>query len=287
MRNTYIVEGGIGKCVAFTALIDKLAEKDGEPIQVFTPYVDIIANNPNVRMGYDSTNVPLDFPEIQSGDNIFYTEPYKSNFTFGKQHIIESYCSLFGVEYTDDMRPKLFADRAQDIAKKFLNDAKIEGPYIMVQFTGGQSPIHWDKNHQYQSGMPLRNYPHFLAQQVIKMLKELYPNTAIVDCTLPNEPPYEGTVKYQGPWLALHELLKGSNGFIGIDSMLQHLSASAKKKGVVLWGMSRWTQFGYPENINLSFHQGKKWDESKFNALDPRNISVDPQQIIDEFKKLK
>lgn len=287
MRNTYVIEGGIGKCVSFTALIDKLAEKDGEPIQVFTPYVDIIANNPNVRMGYDSTSVPLDHPDILSGDNLFYCEPYKSNFVFGKEHLIESYCKLFGIEYTDDMRPKLYAEKAQDLAQKFLDDAEIKGPYIMVQFTGGQSPVNWNQNAHYQSHMPLRNYPHFLAQQVVGMLKEQYPNTAIIDCTLPNEPPYQGTVKYQGPWLVLHELLKGSSGFIGIDSMLQHLSASAKKKGVVLWGMSRWTQFGYPENKNLSFHQRGTWDEEKFNGMDPRNIHVDPKIVVDAFSKLK
>jgi hypothetical protein len=33
MLNTYIVEGGIGKCVAFSAIIDALVERDGGPIQ--------------------------------------------------------------------------------------------------------------------------------------------------------------------------------------------------------------------------------------------------------------
>ena len=261
MRNTYVVEGGIGKCVAFTALIDKLAEKDNEPIQVWTPYVDIIVDNPNVRMGYDSQNIPLDYPEIQEGAGIYSAEPYKANFAFGKQHLIESYCELFGVEYTEDMRPKLFSDRVKDLADKFLKDNEIKGPYIMVQFSGGQSPINWQQNGQYMSHMPLRNYPPFLAASVIEKLREKYPNTSIIDCTLPNEPNYQGTVKFQGPWLVLHELLKGSSGFIGIDSLLQHLAASAKIKGVVLWGMSRWIQFGYSENKNLSFHQRGTWDE--------------------------
>jgi hypothetical protein len=39
--NTYIIEGGVGKCAAFTALIPKLKEKDGQAIQIYTPYVDI------------------------------------------------------------------------------------------------------------------------------------------------------------------------------------------------------------------------------------------------------
>jgi len=39
--NTYIIEGGIGKQVAFTAIIDALVKKDKEKIQIHSPYVDV------------------------------------------------------------------------------------------------------------------------------------------------------------------------------------------------------------------------------------------------------
>lgn len=286
MLNTYMVEGGIGKNIAFTAVIDKLAEKDGEPIQVFTPYMDVIANNQNVKMGYEGGSIPLTHPEIMKSDNIIYAEPYKSNFVFGKQHLIESYCELLNIEYDVDMRPKIYSDYTSDIAKDFLKKREITGPYIMVQFTGGQSPINWQQSPQYMNHMPLRNYPHFLANKVVQMLREKYPNTAIIDCTLPNEPSYPDTNKFEGPWIVLHELLKNALGFVSIDSMLQHMSTSAGTKGVVMWGSSGWNQFGYPENTNLSFHQGQDWDSSKFDPEDPRNICVDPEKVVSEFNKL-
>ena len=34
MLNTYVIEGGIGKCTAFTAIVPKLKEKSGEGIQL-------------------------------------------------------------------------------------------------------------------------------------------------------------------------------------------------------------------------------------------------------------
>jgi len=37
MLNTYVIEGGIGKCTAFTALIPKLAEKAGRGISGLHP----------------------------------------------------------------------------------------------------------------------------------------------------------------------------------------------------------------------------------------------------------
>ena len=43
--NTYIIEGGIGKQVAFTAIIDALVKKDKEKIQIHSPYVDIFGGN--------------------------------------------------------------------------------------------------------------------------------------------------------------------------------------------------------------------------------------------------
>ena len=46
--NTYIIEGGIGKQVAFTAIIDALVKKDKEKIQILSPYVDIFGGNTNI-----------------------------------------------------------------------------------------------------------------------------------------------------------------------------------------------------------------------------------------------
>ena len=39
--NTYIIEGGIGKQVAFTAIINALVKKDKKKIQIHSPYADI------------------------------------------------------------------------------------------------------------------------------------------------------------------------------------------------------------------------------------------------------
>ena len=283
MLNTYVVEGGIGKCTAFTALVPSLAEKAGQKIQVYTPYIDCFANNPDVAMAYEQS-LPLNDPRIMASDNIFYCEPYKSNFALGKQHIIESFCELFGVDYNSSMTPHLYTDHLKDRAAEWLKKQGITGKYMFVQFSGGQPPIGWSANNAYQSNNPGRNYPTFLAQQVISMLHAEFPNVAIIDATLPNEPAFAGALKCDEHWAVVHELLKGAEGFISIDSCLQHFSASARKAGVVIWGSTRWTQFGYTHNANLQFHMSGKWDESKFDPNDPRNIMVEPAKVIAAYK---
>ena len=282
MLNTYVVEGGVGKCTAFTALIPKLKQKS--ELQIYTPYIDCFANNPDVKLAFEQT-IPLQDPRIMASDNIYYCEPYKSNFQFGKQHLIESYCEHHGVEYDKSMTPKIYTDPHKASVTKWLGDNNI-GKYILVQFSGGQSKWNYADNVQYQNINPNRNYQPFLAQQVINMLLEEYKDTTIINCVLPNEPHYQGTIRCDLHWAQIHELLKGAEGFISIDSCLQHFSASTGTPGVVIWGSTRWTQFGYSHNKNLHFHMGNKWNESKFIDSDPRNNMVEPKIVIDNFKKL-
>ena len=282
MLNTYVVEGGVGKCTAFTALIPELRKKS--EVQIYTPYIDCFAGNPDVKLALEQT-LSIQDPRIMQSDNIYYCEPYKSNFQFGKQHIIESYCEHHGVEYDKSMRPKLYTEQHKDSVDKWLKDKEI-GKYILIQFSGGQPKWNYADGAQYQNINPNRNYQPFLAQQVINYLKEEYKDTTIIDCTLPNEPGYMNTIKCDLHWAQIHELLKNAQGFVSIDSCLQHFSASTGTPGVVIWGSTRWTQFGYSHNKNLHFHMGNKWDESKFIDSDPRNNMVEPKIVIDNFKKL-
>ena len=226
MLNTYIVEGGVGKCVAFTALTPKLKEKS--EVQIHTPYVQCFANNPDVKLGFDSISIPLGDARIMASDNICYSEPYKSNFQFGKEHIIESYCKLHNVEYDKSMKPKLYTEHLKESVDKWLEEKKIE-KYILVQFSGGQPNAGFNPNNQYTNINPNRNYQPFLAQQVINMLKEEYKDTTIIDCTLPNEPSYFNTIKCDLHWSQIHELLKNAEGFVCIDSCLNHFSPSVNK----------------------------------------------------------
>ncbi len=292
--NTYIVEGGVGKCTAFTSLIPKLKQKS--EVQIYTPYIDCFANNPDVKLVLEQS-LPLQDARIMASDNIYYCEPYKSNFQFGKQHIIESYCEHHGVEFNKSMKPKMYTEQHKEAVDKWLKEYKFykgDGTleqkeiekYILVQFSGGQPKAGFNASNQYTNINPNRNYQPFLAQQVINYLKEEYPDTVIIDCTLPNEPSYMNTIKCDLHFAQIHELLKGAEGFISIDSCLQHFSASAEKHGVVIWGSTRWTQFGYSHNKNLQFHMKDKWKETKFIDSDPRNNMVEPKLVIDEYKKL-
>ena len=285
--NTYIVEGGIGKQVAFTAIIDALVKKDKEKIQVHSPYVDIFGGNTNVKYALDSNSIHLQDKRILDSQNIFHCEPYKTNFIKGEYHIIQSFCKLFGVKYDEKMRPKMYTDHYKNDAKKIAGDDN----FIVVQFSGGQAPAGFNPSNSYNSNAPTRNYHPHLAQKVVNLIKEKHENLKILNFSLPNEPNYEQTVKPKlMPFAQWHEILKLTNckGFISVDSCLNHFARSVGRKGVVIWGGTRWIQFGYKENINVNnwWNEWDEWDEEWFEPQDPRNIQVDPSELVDYFEKI-
>ena len=285
--NTYIIEGGIGKQVAFTAIIDALVKKDKEKIQVHSPYVDIFGGNTNVKYALDSNSIHLQDKRILDSQNIFHCEPYKTNFIKGEYHIIQSFCKLFGVKYDEKMRPKMYTDHYKNDAKKIAGDDN----FIVVQFSGGQAPAGFNPSNSYNSNDPTRNYHPHLAQKVVNLIKEKHENLKILNFSLPNEPNYEQTVKPKlMPFAQWHEILKLTNckGFISVDSCLNHFARSVGRKGVVIWGGTRWIQFGYKENINVNnwWNEWDEWDEEWFEPQDPRNIQVDPSELVDYFEKI-
>ena len=286
--NTYIIEGGIGKQVAFTAIIDALVKKDKEKIQIHSPYVDIFGGNTNVKFALDANTIPVSDKRILDSQNICFCEPYKANFIKGEQHIIQSYCKLFGVKYDEKMRPKMFTDHYKNDAKRITGD----DDFIVVQFTGGQAPAGFNPQNNYLGGGdPTRNYNQFLAQKVIDRIVEKYEDLKILNFSLPNEPEYKKTERPELiPFAQWHEILKLSNckGFISVDSCLNHFARSAGRKGVVIWGGTRWTQFGYKQNININnwWNKWDEWDNEWFEPQDPRNIMVEPNVVIEHFEKI-
>jgi hypothetical protein len=285
--NTYIIEGGIGKQVAFTSIIDALVKKDKEKIQVYSPYVDIFGGNTNIRFALDANTIPVHDKRILDSQNICFCEPYKANFLKGDHHIIQSYCKLFGVKYDESMRPKMYTDHYKDPAKKITGD----DDFIVIQFSGGQAPAGFNAQNPYVSNDPTRNYNPFLAQKVIDLIKGKRENLKIINFGLPNEPNYKETEKPKlMPFAQWHEILKLPNckGFISTDSCLSHFARSAGRKGVAIWGGTRWTQFGYKQNRNINkwWSEWDEWDNEKFEPQDPRNIMVEPKVVFEQFEHI-
>jgi ADP-heptose:LPS heptosyltransferase len=253
----YNVSGGIGRQISFTALIPKLAEK--EKIYILSPYPDIFQNNP-----YVSRVLPMGMPYIwidyvsKKDNEVISPEPYFNNRFIHKEcHIIDAFCEECKIDYDKSMIPAVYLPRQLEVDAE--NFKKENSKFIIVQLTGGQTPFGNLQGCYVQQGQK-RFYPIEQAKKLIELLRKEFPDYKILNMSLPNEYKLDGTIQVAAPYLFYVSLLKHCGTFIGIDSSLNHMSACARKKGVVLWMGTSPVHFGYDQNVNLC-------GECKFNDL--------------------
>ena len=254
MPNIYVVEGGIGREIFFSALIPKLAELSGGEIMTCSSYTDIYENHPLVSRSY-GRGTPYVWTDVIKKDDVTvkFADPYfNSDFIKGKIHVIEAWCREFGIEYSPDMKPQLY------LSSMVLNDAKRfkkeNGEFIVIQFSSGQSPLGFNPQQPFNWVGFQREYPLELAQQFVNKFHEQYPDMKIVLYGLPNEftNQLEGVVKLNAPYLAYAGLLTEAKGFVGINSSLMHFAGALDVKGVCLWGGSSPKQWGYDIHTHLN-----------------------------------
>ena len=243
----YNVTGGIGRQIAFTALIPKLAEK--EKIYILSPYPDIFQLNP-----YVERSIPIGMPYvwtdyiIKNENELICPEPYFNNRFIHKEcHLVEAFAEECKIEYSENMKPDvILSKQLENDADKFLQE---NGKFIIVQLMGGQAPFGDFKNKFAPVGQK-RFYPEVLAQRLIKLIKKEF-DFKILNMNLPNEFKLEDTIQITSPYLFYIALLKRCETFIAIDSSLNHMSACVQKKGIVLWFGTSSIHFSYNHNINL------------------------------------
>jgi ADP-heptose:LPS heptosyltransferase len=284
--NLYTIKGGIGKCAAFTPLINKLAQKDGKKIAVASGYPGVFNFHPQVS-GTLKTITPEGIkPVVDQFDNIIMREPYVSNYIKGDRHILDEWANLYDLEPFDKggyyARPDLV------LGEMFLSQAeqlktKLPKPFFIVQWTGGQPPNNFKNNKKYPDNYltKARNVKNY--QDIMLTLAEAYPEHIFLVFALPNEPvqmpesirPRIARAKAHA--LAFAGLLKYADGFIALDSSLQHFAASEQisKKGVVLWGHKT-----TPETIGYNFH-------SNLTSSEADTVYVEPIRVIDALTAIE
>ena len=248
----HIIEGGVGKCVFFSSLIPKLAEK--EKIITLSSYPDIFENNPYIyrSLSRGTPYVWEDFIMKEENNVIFYDPYFHPDFIKRKIHVLDAYSQGLNIPYTKEMLPELYLsnDLKKD-AEKFYNET---GEFIIIQFNSGQSPIGTNLQQEFKWSGFKREYPIEQAEKLIELIKEKYPKLTIVNYSLPNETTFnlKDTLRLNAPYLFYAALLEKAQTFIGINSSLTHFAAAMKKKGIVLWGGTSPEQWGYDIHTNIS-----------------------------------
>ena len=249
------IEGGLGKNIMSLAVLKEL-KNHYEKLYVSSPYSDIFQCCSWIDgvFQYGDPSVYRDLIMKDSCD-VFWRDPYNNGkFIKRKCHLYSAWLEEFEinssltVEKLDNSFPEI--DKIGEIYPTVLKQVEefkhlYGDKYIVVQFTGGQSPLSPTENCSCPEPIK-RNYPIDKAKELVELLSKEYPDYVIVNYAINTEPGF-GIPCPEYPYLAWYYIIKDAFKVVCIDSSLQHLAASQKHKDTtVIWGETQPEHFGHP-----------------------------------------
>jgi signal peptidase I len=247
MEEKYLVwhiEGGLGKNVAATSLLQSLSEKyNDRKVIVVASYPDIFINNPYIYRVYRVNNTNYFYDDfIKDKDTIvFKHEPYfENNHIHKRKHLIENWCNLLGIDYENQSPLITYNLVQQRNALKWQR----KKPILILQTNGGpiNSEIHysWTRDIPYDISLQIlekyQNDYHII--QICKPSSRKLPNVEVIDYDITN--------------MDLFSILLVSEKRILIDSCLQHAAAGMNLPSSVLWIGTSPKVFGYTIHKNIT-----------------------------------
>lgn len=237
------IEGGLGKNVAATALIESLQNKYADrKIIIVASYPEIFINHPVVYRVYKVGNTQYFYDDfIKDKDTIvFKHEPYfETNHIMKRKHLIDNWCNLLGVEYTNQY-PVLNFNLVQ---QRMANMWQREKPVLVIQTNGG--PLNSGLIYSWTRDIPF---------DIALMITEKYSKTHhIIQVCKPSSRklPNVEVIDEQMSAMDMFLLLAIADKRILIDSCLQHAAAALNVESSVFWIGTSPKNFGYVLHNNI------------------------------------
>lgn len=306
-------QGGTGFNLALAHVIPELKEKYDE-VAVLSPYFDIFESCPYVDSVYKPNEIRDFIFDAKSKDaKLICERMYDSEeFIYKKVSYADAWRKAAGLktkgnkdgsDTKTNLEPEKKYPYLGNQANEIVKTIKEKGykDFVIMQFTGGQSPLvqvpqstdkdgkvfaDWNKvPYNYENEPLKRHYPIDLVNKFIELFRNAHPETAVILYQLPNEPAPENVFRFTVPYLAYHVLARKDEcaGVVSIDSSLQHLVAGLTKT-VVIWGHSLPLSFGYDYNKNI-LQDCRRDDILYFSALGPSGAAIryiKPEDLLKE-----
>jgi len=182
-------------------------------------YIDFLSYSPESPEFHDSEFLVTNYANL------------KPSINFNK-HATEIIADMFGVQLKEK-KPQFFFKNGEEKAQE----------YFLKQFKNPITINISSKCSKFKE-WPIENW-----NQLIKQL----PDFTFIQLGLKNEKKIIGAIDMRGKTTVREAiaLVKNSDCFVGVDSFLGHATAAVQTPGVVMFGPSTPTVWGYGENINL------------------------------------
>jgi hypothetical protein len=248
MDKEYIVfrvRGGLGKNVMASAVCRAISKNYSQKkLVVISTYPEVFLNNPSVYRVYGEHSSPYFYDLYIKDKNttVFALEPYESGgFLLEKEHLIESWCKIFGITYDSEL-PEVFLTQREI---SFLNNhflSNFKKPIVVFQPFGG--PHNQDFQYNWNRDIPV--------SQAQKIVSELSKDFAVIQVGHKGQIFLDGAIPFIGSNRDLFSLISLSSKRVLIDSSCQHIAAALRLPSTVCWISNSPKVLGY--NLHTNIH---------------------------------
>ena len=171
----FSIVGGIGKCIAATAVVKVLRKTfPNHKIVVISQFPNIFKNNPNVDITHKNEEIISNmvyFKYLKNKDTkVFLQEPYEHHdMITGESHLIKTWCTMFGLEYNNEQPEIFLTNEEQKYYEPFYETDK---PFFVFQSNGGM--LGSDNLGQKPGFNWVRDIPEFTMKQIIEEYRDYY-----------------------------------------------------------------------------------------------------------------
>jgi len=267
MKNVILnVDGGIGKCIASTAVIKAIKKKyPNDNLIVISGYPEVYLNNPHVYKSFQFGNINYFYTDyIENKEvSLFMHNPYlEVDYVQEKKHLIQIWCEMFGVPYNNETPELYLTSRELDF---YQSKYKSDKPLMMMQTNGGGNA---DLKYSFARDLP--------TSVVAKVIEHFSKDYNIVHVRRDDQISYANTTPINAPFREIIALALLTTKRLLIDSFLQHACASMGLKSSVCWITNNPKVLGYELHDNILANPINHQPELKNSFLSKFNIGGDP-----------
>lgn len=260
------IDGGIGKCIASTAVIKAIKKKyPSDNIYVISGYADVFLNNPNVTKSFQYGSLNYFYTDyIENKDALMMVHnPYlEIDYVQEKKHLIQIWCEMNDLKYDGEMPEIYMTKRELDF---FQNKYKTDRPILLMQTNGGGSN---EIKYSFARDLP--------SCVVTKVIDHFIPTHNIVHIRREDQISYPKTTPISAGFREILALTMLSDKRLLIDSFLQHACSALNLKSTVCWITNNPKVLGYESHDNIQSNPFTRQPELRNSVFGKFNISGDP-----------
>lgn len=290
MNIVFSINGGIGKCIAATAVCEAIKKQhSNSTLIIISGYPEVFISNPNVDRTFAHGHLAYFYSDYIEGKDfkVFAHDPYLDTaFINQNEHLIKTWTEMFGVKYNGE-QPKIYLTERE--LAYIRNRVQSDKP-VMVMQTNGGAP-----NQEVKYGWA-RDIPYTVATQVVAAMKDTH---NIIHIRREDQVALPDTTPIHDNFRNLFALISLSDKRLFMDSFGQHAAAALNLPSTVLWIGNSPTVFGYAihDNIQAKPYTSKpELRQSVFTKFDftgnpmefPYNSEseiFDAEKVIESLKK--